>query len=461
MIKKLTTTSSLVGLCLLGTLGCQEMSQPKTVLTRQQWEQVQKHLLKSEPAPKYKLNINYGDQIELIGLDVKEPLEAGKEATFTWYWRAKEDIKGDWRIFIHFDSVADKNYRQNLDHHAVGELFPSSKWKKGMIIEDVQKVKLHQDWPKGQAIPYIGFYQGKERLPIKDAAKHDGGNRAIGPKLQISGGEPPRYAARSFNGAQIKVDGVMDEEQWQKLPVMALTSLGQAPNQETWVKAFYTEDALYLGAYLADENIWGKLDERDSKTWEQEVLEVFIDPDGDGKDYLELQITPKNVIFDARFEAMLGRGKGSREEQIARAKAFNLEGLESAVKLDGTLNDDKDKDKAWTVELKLPFASLPGAGSAPKPGARWAMNLYRFDRPTPDRTYAYAWSTYASGSFHEVSKYGALQFISAAPMAPRALPEKMLKLDPKKLRPVGPIRQLDPRLRGLDKVPTPTPAPTP
>lgn len=457
MIKRLTRLSPIIGLCIFGALGCQEVNQPTTVLTRQQWEQVQKHLLKTEPAPKYKLNINYGDKIELIGLDVQEPLEAGKEATFTWYWRAKEDIKQDWRIFIHFDSVADKNYRQNLDHHAIGELFPSSKWKKGMIIEDIQKVKLHKDWPKGEAIPYIGLYRGKERLPVQDATKHDGGNRAIGPKLAIGGVERPRYAARSFNGAQIKVDGVMDEEQWQKLPVMALTSLGQAPNQETWVKAFYTEDALYLGAYLSDEHIWGTLKERDAQTWTQEVLEVFIDPNGDGKDYLELQITPQNVIFDARFEAMLGMGKGTRQEQIDRARAFSLEGLETAVKVDGTLNDDKDKDKAWTVEIKLPFASLPGAGAPPQPGANWAMNLYRFDRPTPQSTYAYAWSTQASRSFHEVSKYGTLQFISGAPMAPRGLPQPMLKLDPKNLRPLAPVRQPDPRLVGQDKAPKLTP----
>lgn len=455
---------------MMTSVACQEVDTPSTVLTRQQWERVQKHLLKSEPTPQHKLNIDFGDQIELIGLDVSGPLEAGKEATLTWYWRAKQDIKADWRIFVHFDSQSDKSYRQNLDHHPVDEIFRTSKWKKDMIIEDVQKVRLNADWPKGEAIPYIGLYRGQERLPVVDKSKQDGVNRAIGPKLEIvSGAAPnqggdkasknddasfPRYAARSISSADAKltVDGELNEAVWNKLPVMRLGPLGNAPAKESWAKLLYTEDALYIAAYLQDEQIWGSLKDRDSDTWNEEVFEVFIDPDGDGADYLELQVTPNNVIFDAHFLKQLGRGEGSRQEQIDRARAFNLEGLQSAVKIDGTVNKEDDEDKSWTIELKLPFAKLPGAqGKAPTPGQSWSVNLYRFDRPRKGQTFAYAWSTQASRSFHEVAKYGKVQFMASLPTVPQLDSKRLMRIDPRKLEPVGPIRALDPKLRKKDR----------
>ena len=467
-----------MSLALMGA--CQGVEQPTPILTQAQWKQVQQHLLKAEPEPQHKLKVNYGDLIELIGMSVSGPMEAGKAVTITWYWRAKQDIKQDWRVFVHLDSQSDPSFRQNLDHHPVQDLFHTSKWTKDMIIEDVQQVTLREDWPKGPAIPYIGLYRGQERLPVKGESKHDGANRLIGPTLQIVGGREaaqgqgaqgqgaqgqgagPRYTARYFpeEEVNITVDGGLDEPIWQRLPVMRLSGFQPDATYETWAKLFYTKDHLYIGAYLQDEHIWGSLTERDAKTWQEEVFEVFIDPNADGQDYLELQVTPRNVVFDARFEQMLGRGQGSAQEQIDRAKAFTVEGMVTAVKVEGTLNDASDKDTAWTIEIKLPFASLPGGGQPPKPGESWAVNLYRFDRPDQAKTdqRAWAWSTAANRSFHEVSKFGAVQFMASLPSMPTQPDVKMLNIDPSKLRPVGPIRKLDPALRAQDaqqKAPSP------
>lgn len=440
-------------------VGCQEVEEPKTVLTQQQWKEVEGHILSEAPDPEYELGINFGDKVELIGFDVDGPIRAGQKVTVTWYWKALAEMKKDWRVFVHLDSKA-KPIRQNLDHHPVEGLYRTSRWKKGQIIEDIHTVRMRKDYPAGEAVPHIGLYSGKGvagRLPIKGEAEKTKDRRVVGPTLTVEGGagqkaqkknkkanptNTPRYAVRKLQEVEPTIDGELDEDVWAELPPARLQPFGKGQRYQTWAKLFATDEALYVGAYLQDEHIWGDLDERDADTWTQEVLELFIDPEGDGKDYVELQITPKNTIFDARFAQRLGQGEGSRRAQIDAAKAWNMKGLESAVSVQGTLNDDSDEDRAWTVELKLPFAALPHKkDGAPAPGQSWAFNLYRFDRPAPKKSFAYAWSTAPRGDFHQVDKFGQLRFVPTI--------EGRLKRDLSRraVAPEGADIKIDPKLR--------------
>lgn len=444
---------------IVGAAACQPVEAPNTTLTQAQWEEINKDILKEEPNPKYKIGATFDDAIELIGFDVSEPLIPGKPATFTWYWRAKKPIARNWQIFIHFDSER-RPYRQGLDHYPVRGLYNTNRWKPGDIIRDVQEITLQEGYPAGPARPFIGFYQEESRLPITQAADKTDDNRVRGPVLQIAGADGkaapdprPSYAVRSVTGdaGKLTLDGKLDEALWKELPAMRLKPMGNAPALDTWARAYYTEDALVIGAYLADTHVWGLLVDRDADTWTEEVLEVFLDTNGDAQDYLELQVTPANVIFDARFEKRLGRGEGTRLEQINRARAWNLEGLQTAVHVDGTLNDEGQADRGWTVEIVLPFANIPGAGQRPKVGDSWHLNLYRFDVPKPKSPLAYGWSTEPMGDFHQVDKFGRITFADDKGVAPGAAEapagEKATLLPGQKLPmiPVGAREQL--RLR--------------
>ncbi len=451
----LTTCTGLTG----ALTGCQDVSENKVVLTQQQWREVEKQILKEEPTPQHKLNVNYGNEIELIGFDVEpKVLKAGEKATFTWYWKALETPSKNWEIFIHFDAK-DKPLRQGLDHHPVNGLFKTSLWKKGQIIKDEQTVTIREDFPGGVAIPYIGLYNGKgieARKLIVNEAKKTNDRRAIGPEITVQAGKPgakkakadpktapkPGYRPAKLTAEQtaaFKIDGKIDEAFWKDMPRIEIDPFGKGQDFETWAKIAYTEDALIVAAHLEDKHIWGEFDKRDSRTWEQEVFELFIDTNRDAKDYLELQITPKNVIFDANFKQRLGTGEGTTEEQIARASAWNYEGMETAVYIDGTLNDVEKEDKFWSIEMKLPFANFPGAdGKAPADGSSWAMNLYRFDRPAKKQSFAYAWSRQTRNSFHDVPMFGSLRFGQGNPSLKKLVlpPGKSLKGLPT-LKPTG------------------------
>ena len=433
------------GLVLCGMLlagpGCQETREPTTTLTQAQWEEVKAEILTAPPAKiAHPSGARFGDKIEFLGLDVDAAsLKAGAEVTLTWYWKALAPMDVNWQVFVHFDHKGPPPTRQGMDHHPVRDLYQTSRWETGQIVRDVQKVRLRGDYPDGEAVFWVGLWDpatGK-RLSLTNADKiaNDGDNRIKVAAVKVKGVKgarkpaqkrPKVYAARQLEGA-IAVDGKLDDAAWATASKSPLgnTRGGPGPGGQTWAKVLYDADNLYIGLHAEDKDAWGTLKERDSQTWTQEVVEIFIDPDGDEKDYIELQVTPNNVVFDARFAAKLGQGKGSRDEQINAAKAWNSN-MKTAVHVDGTVNNPADKDKAWSVELAIPFADLPGA--APKAGDAWRINFYRFDAPRdsagkPGRQIAWAWSP-PSGSFHNVKNFGTLRFVATGGAAPKKPADK-------------------------------------
>jgi hypothetical protein len=147
--------------------------------------------------------------------------------------------------------------------------------------------------------------------------------------------------------------------------------------------------------------IWSEISERDGDLWTEEVFEVFVDVDRDRRNYLELQINPLGIVLDVRFRQKFGTGEGSRRDQLDRALKYTV---------DGTLNDDSDSDTAWSVELRIPYASIPGVDSTPAAGAEWSVNFYRYDRPSEKRTLSFGWNTLPLLDFHQTSNFGRFTF---------------------------------------------------
>jgi hypothetical protein len=63
---------------------------------------------------------------------------------------------------------------------------------------------------------------------------------------------------------------------------------------------------------------------------------------------------------------------------------FDMPGLITAVKIDGTLNDNSDIDKGWSVEIAIPWNSLAllanGRSAPPTNGDLWKLFLGRFQK---------------------------------------------------------------------------------
>ena len=218
------------------------------------------------------------------------------------------------------------------------------------------------------------------------------------------------------------MDGKLEEPVWKRARWTANWTHpsgkgGQKP--KTRAKFVWDSDNLYVGVESIDDDIWSTLEKRDSNTWEQEVIEVFIDADGDKKDYLELQVTPANVVFDAKFSR--------HRSPLGAARAWNMKGLRTAVHVDGTLNKRDDTDKAWTVEMVIPASEVPGAKHPIAAGQSWKVNLFRFDWPkNQKRQNAVSFSPPVVPDFHALDAFGAIKFEGKRPSRKLGKPGKGL-----------------------------------
>lgn len=406
----------LLGLSALAvlTLACQEYADP--TLTPGQKKKVETHRLK-EAKPQKVVNAVIEDQIKLIGYDIdKTKVKPGDRVTITYYLEALNTPKDDNKIFVHLQGSGGQSAWMNLDHDPVGGLYPLRQFKKGEIIRDVQTFTVKKGFPGGPAKIYWGLWRGNYRLKIKNADKvpHDKEGRVILATLNVAGkpaAKPkPRAplgraaAAALAPGEGIVVDGKLDEAVWARAPRTKRWTKPDGSGRsalETYARFAWDENYLYVAVNAVDPDVWTTFKDRDSNTWEQEVIEIFIDADGDQKDYLELQVTPANVIFDAKFT--------HHRSDLKAARAWNMN-LISAVQVDGTLNQRGDTDKGYTVEIAIPIAEVPGAGGKGEAGQSWRVNLFRWDLPKHGRQEAGAFSPPIVGDFHALRRFGHLHF---------------------------------------------------
>ena len=92
----------------------------------------------------------------------------------------------------------------------------------------------------------------------------------------------------------IKIDGKLKEDSWLRAqPSEAFVDIrGEgypAPCKETAVKMLWDDDYLYIAATLMEDNIVAKLTQRDTIIYHDNDFEVFLDPDGDGVHYFEIE----------------------------------------------------------------------------------------------------------------------------------------------------------------------------
>jgi len=185
----------------------------------------------------------------------------------------------------------------------------------------------------------------------------------------------------------------------------------------TEFRALHTETGLALRFAATDSAPWHTMTERDDHIWNEEVVEIFIDPDGDGRNYAEIEINPINVVCDLQIFAT--------EPRLSSDIAWDFVGIETRVV---PLLDDTGEATGWLATATLPwdgFAALDGTDVSlpPKPGDRWQFNLFRIKRPggpqAPEEGAIYApWSPTPSLSFHAPVAFRDLLFVATESREP-------------------------------------------
>ena len=189
--------------------------------------------------------------------------------------------------------------------------------------------------------------------------------------------EPRTYVAYRTEGA-LNIDGKLDESSWQKAKDTEefedISGAGfAAPIYKTTAKMLWDDDYLYVGAILEEPNIVANLTQRDTIIYYDNDFEVFIDPDNDAHNYFEIEVNARNVLFDLILEKPYRVGGDFLLQ-------WDCPGIQSAIYIDGTLNNPKDKDKFWSVEMAIPRQALTlSFNNLLKAGNIWRINFSRVE----------------------------------------------------------------------------------
>lgn len=188
---------------------------------------------------------------------------------------------------------------------------------------------------------------------------------------------PPVYhvlpAAKPFH-----LDGNIEKDFWEDIPYTCdfadISGPGfPVPRFRTRAKMCWDQDNLYIAALLEGDEIWASITERDAVIFHDNDFEIFVDPDSDTQQYYEFEMNALNTVWDLMLTKAY-RDNGSP------VNSFDIKGLQSAVHINGGLNNPQGRNSSWSVEVVFPFTSFMeclGGKKRPETGDFWRMNFSR------------------------------------------------------------------------------------
>lgn len=228
----------------------------------------------------------------------------------------------------------------------------------------------------------------------------------------------------------LQIDGLALEQDWEAAPwsePFVDIEGHKVPKYKTRMKMLWDTDHLYVYAQLEEPHIWGDLKQRDTVIFYNNDFEIFIDPDGDTHNYIEFEVNVLNTVWDLFLTAPYRNNPKVLNQ-------FNLQGLQSAVHVEGTLNNPLDQDRFWAVEVAIPWKALQEAssGRVPPVGEFWRMGFSRvhWDYELQGQKYSrkrnakgtylpeynWVWSAQGVINMHEPEKWGYVYFSENTPM---------------------------------------------
>lgn len=176
----------------------------------------------------------------------------------------------------------------------------------------------------------------------------------------------------------------------------------QDPAYTTFAQVSYDDQYLYVAFTSFDRDIHSSFSKRDEHLWKEEAIEVFIDADSQPENYVEIEVSPKNVLFDSYIV-------DPQNIDLITTPKFDLNGIRTAVSVGGSLENRMDKDEKWTVEMAIPFKELiKDFQPSQLANATWKINFYRINQDNSPLKFM-AWSP-TQGSFHQPKKFGTITF---------------------------------------------------
>ncbi|MBT7958727.1 MAG: carbohydrate-binding family 9-like protein [Akkermansiaceae bacterium] len=179
--------------------------------------------------------------------------------------------------------------------------------------------------------------------------------------------------------APLRLDGFITDPAWRDVPwtddfqdITGDTEL--KPRFRTRAKMAWDDTYFYVAAEMVEPHVWGTITKQNEIMFNDNDFEVFIDPDGDSKNYYELEINALGTIWELSLPKPYSEGG-------VPILGCNLPGLIHKVGVNGTLNDPFTQNEGWSVEIAFPWNDLAkynrGRDTPPSAGDMWKINFSR------------------------------------------------------------------------------------
>jgi hypothetical protein len=230
---------------------------------------------------------------------------------------------------------------------------------------------------------------------------------------QLVIGQQPVYKVSRAKEA-ITVDGKMDEASWKNAEVQALPNFFRldkpVEKQNSKFRMLWDDNNIYLFYECEDTSLTARETKFDGRTYIDDCAEFFVVP---APDSVYMHFGFEINITEVRYDyIVLWRYYNNRTFFIS---GYNPEYKVKAI-YNGTLNNDKDKDKGWTMEFAIPmsaFSNFNGVARA-KAGVKWAFQAVRQDRNTVDDRFRSTSTLYPIYNYkldvHQPAQFGLMEF---------------------------------------------------
>lgn len=223
-----------------------------------------------------------------------------------------------------------------------------------------------------------------------------------------------------YTAEPVKMDGSLSEAQWANAPAYNVALGGQVYNKQPEAmkksvgkelhepgefKLLWDKDYLYIGIKFMDSDIYAYGEENEMHHYTLgDVAEVFLKPEN-ATYYWELYATPAG-----KKTAFFIPGRGCLMSAILALEPINIK---VASKVQGTINNWKDKDTCWTAEMAIPRKDLEKYGAKFGPGNQWRIFLarYNYSRYLPVKELASFPKQAETPNFHLLEEYGWLELV--------------------------------------------------
>lgn len=197
-----------------------------------------------------------------------------------------------------------------------------------------------------------------------------------------------------------------NERNWQGAERRSLILVGGKSTYWTTVCLLWSRTGLYVRFDCEDTRLSCSGLSDFEALYEEDVVELFLQPDGALPLYFEYELSPLGAELP-----LLVCNNGT---SYYGWRPFEYKGTRATHRHTRVLSEKDEPFSSctgWVAEVYIPFFLLEGMPRVPpKSGDRWRANFYRIDHDILEAPARWAWDTAVGIEFHDFGKYGEIVF---------------------------------------------------